>query len=653
VGFMKRRHPLLLACLLVALAAVVFSFAPMKRSPVLVAAAWGALVWIACIGLGRLLDAVLGVRSAYALTGAKGLAILLALGGPIVATGTLTPQRAHVLVLAGVLSFAWFLLRSRRLNAKVAAGIRFTKAKPWTVVLSSVPLLLGLAAFLSSVLDDAYSAYDDFDAYMPFIKQLLDTGSTLNPFSYRRAASYGGQTFLQALLLAKVEVQHLHVLDRGIAFGAVHMLIASLRTRTLRPHVLVRVAASVFVATADTLSINSAAHGTGLWLFLGLFGCLVLLEERGSWRELIPVSLTAIGLCALRHTFIPVAATMIVFVLLRAAKRSQATTVLREGLTVLGFTLVGLLPWMFALHRSAGAYIFPLQRGFLREALGPQSRLMDLSDRIQFVWDCIAFRAPLMAWPLLLGAALAVCKPFWSATFRGVAVATLGGFLVISLSFTVADPFSINRYAYPFVETAIVASMLAISHGRSSLTLPHRDAETKAKYVLLLLLPLAGVQCGSSRAISLLTTLPHRLETTGFQPGKSVAYARAQGAVPEGAVVAVVVDQPFWLDFKRNTILNLDIPGAMSPPPHMPFFQGSEALRAYLLQQGITHVMCTNPKVSVPYGQAEWTSLLFSDSEQFRLRAAYYLDLNASLAILGTDATVYNSDDLSIIRLQR
>ncbi len=64
-------------------------------------------------------------------------------------------------------------------------------------------------------------------------------------------------------------------------------------------------------------------------------------------------------------------------------------------------------------------------------------------------------------------------------------------------------------------------------------------------------------------------------------------YMVLQASVPEGETILARLNHNYALDFRRNTIYIADYPGGSSLPPGMPFFQGPEALVAYLESQKI------------------------------------------------------------------
>ncbi len=66
-------------------------------------------------------------------------------------------------------------------------------------------------------------------AYRSYIRQFLDTGTLLDGFSFRRVGAYGGQSLLQAFVLALSNRDRVHILDNGICLLLTFGLITGYR----------------------------------------------------------------------------------------------------------------------------------------------------------------------------------------------------------------------------------------------------------------------------------------------------------------------------------------------------------------------------------------------------------------------------------------
>jgi hypothetical protein len=71
-------------------------------------------------------------------------------------------------------------------------------------------------------------------------------------------------------------------------------------------------------------------------------------------------------------------------------------------------------------------------------------------------------------------------------------------------------------------------------------------------------------------------------------------YKQLQVQVPRGEKIFAVVDAPYLLDYNRNTIHNIDMIGFATVPPGMPFGNGPEALKKYLLDLGYKYILCVD-----------------------------------------------------------
>ena len=71
-------------------------------------------------------------------------------------------------------------------------------------------------------------------------------------------------------------------------------------------------------------------------------------------------------------------------------------------------------------------------------------------------------------------------------------------------------------------------------------------------------------------------------------------YKQLQERVPRGERIFSVVDAPYLLDYKRNTIHNVDMIGFATVPPGMPFGKGSAALKDYLTGLGYKYALCVD-----------------------------------------------------------
>ncbi|MDP6786190.1 MAG: hypothetical protein QGI13_03590 [Rhodospirillales bacterium] len=139
---------------------------------------------------------------------------------------------------------------------------------------AAVFVLVRYAAWVHAVDRDCN---DDDIAYFAFVTRLLDTGTLIEPFSLRRlAAGYGGQTFLQSLIVAVGSETNAMLMDRGIAAAVCFGLVLGLFPARRPVHYAFALILTVIVPYPV---LNSASHITGLAMFLTLFRTFLLVGD--------------------------------------------------------------------------------------------------------------------------------------------------------------------------------------------------------------------------------------------------------------------------------------------------------------------------------------------------------------------------------------
>ena len=146
-----------------------------------------------------------------------------------------------------------------------------------------------------------------------------------------------------------------------------------------------------------------------------------------------------------------------------------------------------------------------------------------------------------------------------------------------------------------------------------------------------------------------------------------------------------MLSAPTLLDFKRP-ILILDIPGACSPAPGMPFFRGPAALKSYLQAQKIEYVAysdfeipqclydrgrwrllfggtyvtdpsaphCGVPQPRPPRRLDPMTMITAHPGALWKIQAPYFLDMMANIdALAQSQQLIYCDHGLRLVRLKR
>ncbi|HWO17746.1 MAG TPA: hypothetical protein VNO30_03185 [Kofleriaceae bacterium] len=604
---------------------------------------WGYIV----VRLRQVPDPDFGLRAAW------GAAGYLAVAGVLIAAGLFA--RPQILALAGIgaIGFAWRELLSPAPSwHRVRDGLRYARARPTLAALVGALTLLALYQMIGGVAALDRNPWDDDLAYTPLVKRLLDTGDLVEPFSFRRMGAYGGQTALGALAAARGTLANVHLIDKALCFGLALLLVTGMARERRVPPIWTALLALVLLLLPDT-SINTGAHWTGVALFLALYRTTL----RDRWSL---VGLVGAATCTLRQNYIAVAVLFIALVLaqrLLAARRElpwrQAVSRERvRWMRAAGVGLLAIASWWLAAYLSNGTFLFPYAGGTWNHELSLRPSGMTWARELLYLaWAAIE-TSPIVVMPILFALLACTAEDRPGRPLRALLVAAALGFVALVHSFAGLDPLHLWRYAFGFAValTAIFVIEIGAEHERAA-RLP-----VIGRWLLLAALALQLlVERGAvpKRLVALSRDLREAaaLDRTGDPAARreAVRHAAMQARIPPGARAAVLLDDPAFLDFRRNRIGNLDTPGFASPETsggQLPAFRGAEELREYLVAAGYPYVAFVRTDRSRYFHRRPfWIWRLFNDGELYAIMSAYELDMIDSLAELATTTKVLYDDD--------
>jgi hypothetical protein len=566
---------------------------------------WGILILLSLIGWGSVLNQILFPKQAtdWGQRAAWGMAFSVVVGGVLNLLSCIS--RATVLIYLGLGMTAWAIHslvgRPWRFESTFSRTPDLSPSKTLlvgTALIVTVLALIQYAGSVSVVRHDSPSGFagavrfnqaDDFQAYFVFPEKMLQLGSMgRDPFCARRVeSSLGGQSFLDTFVLSVLSAQHLHMLDPGLALLLIMGLLwGHFKERGTSP--TWSLALLLFFVLIDPPTVNIASLYTGTTLFLSLcrtFAWKALPTSRFLSRTLI-IALLASAICSLKSTFIPACAALLAcsffcYVVGQNSQRDAITETLVNAVLVVAFTL----PWMISMYQSCGTLLYPLLGRGYHEAfhwftvsMGAQLLLKHLTD-VSFV------------------ALSALGIVYLASRRRGIngreavlslLVAAAVGHVVITLA--TGEPQN-SRYSFPFVLAAILILMTEAASRREESG--QKKWEASAPLVAgAVAFFLVGSYWNGSRVLwaECLRGVKQGIDNVPLVSNQEVAaYKNLQQSVPASEVVLARLEQPFLLDFKRNTVFLVDYAVA-SPPPGMPLNQGSEPLARYLNSQSIRYV---------------------------------------------------------------
>jgi hypothetical protein len=592
----------------------------------------GAIILISFAGWGDLARRQLASKADvdWGLRAAWGMAVTVAAGGLLCFLGL---ARAPVLVAwlcGGVALFAQALLFSRHAGAAYAPDELSPGAtRPgWELVLAVG--VVGATAFiyLGAAGHTFPNPSDDWPAYLPLVRKLLQTGTLVEPFSVRRMAAYGGQTLLQALTLVVAKDSQIQIFDGGICLVlTIGLIFGFAREARNVSWTLLLLTASAVLMLPDGRA-NSASEMSGVVGFVTLWRTATLVDRhrlRGP-RPALLIALPAAAVATLRQNYLLTVAIVLVALVLRggAERRGEDSSGDPSGdrsgdprrffwQVALSFAAC-LLPWALLALRSNHTFLFPIIHGNYHPESGGISVPTTWDLRLKVCFSAMFHDEPIHPLPLVLIALPAVATGPNRRASLGLWLGTMVGFAYLCWSLPNCDNYTIARYVFAYVVgLAIVAGLAAAEGGDGAAAHSGRRLTAVGLVATALALQIYGTH---EAAVKGLNAALDRIHSVDPPPAAVVGTPeierRMQAAVPPKAPLLVMIDRPYLLDFARNPIEILDQPGAASPTPGIPFVEGAEKVALYLQAQGIRYVGFVRPDkaVSPLYSRAQWQGML-------------------------------------------
>lgn len=554
------------------------------------------------------------------------MATLCVLGGVLNLAGGVS--RPVVWLVLGVgLAAAWRFARSR-VSVEEARAVLTTARRdlPGTglfVIVFGLVLVQVLASAARPL-----NGHDDHQGYLVFAVRLLDTGSIGDdPFNERRMGAWGGQSFLQTLMLPMVDHENLGALDGGVGWLVfVSLVLSHGRRRRLDARACAALLLCLHAYWPPAVNLSSLV--TGLALFYGL--SYFLTESDTGRRGIIPIVLLVAALVSLKHSMVPGVVLISAALVLGDSSRPVA----RRWMRLVGIALfAGLIsvPWMISMHQSSGTALYPLLGRGVHGFGSPWT----MAPPINLPWSGVTAgfmalviekiaRLPsiLPGLLLLVSAANGVSRELGAA--RRVFLAALTATILLTVS-----AMGLARYSYPFALAAFVC--LAVETLASHDRWKERGARSASSPDLRTLIPVEWRPWIVLAAFAILSwtpdgpTIGKGLRDIGaFRPAGVTSRAvdgihAAQGAVAGGAAVLAVLSRPVALDFTRNEIFVVDHAGSASPPPGFPLAKDAMAIADYLAEVGVRYVMYSYGDEAI-YGRSDVGSRLDLTGTPYRDR---------------------------------
>jgi hypothetical protein len=582
-------------------------------------AGWGALC---ATYVARDERADLGLRLGW------GVACVLAIGAWLLAARLARAPVLAGLVAAGLGAALWDLWRRR---SRVWPGLRgFVEsalAHPATAALAAFVVLLATLRLTAAPFQPGESFHRDDDAvgYMFYPREILQTGSTVQPFSQHHSHSLNGQAFLQALLVLGVREEFAYGLDAGVFLIIALILLVGASSRPWLQRSPIELLPELGFVLLPAVRVNLASVLTGVVGMFTLYRTLVRADGTPSNRTAALAALVAAGTLTLRPFYLPALGLMLAFAYLaplargaagrfdreRAARghgagHGQGRGHMIEALVAVAVFFAALVPWLVVAWRSDATPFFPLIQGnVLRITPREHHTWFDLKVLSRALLDDSGYRTLLVF--VLAGLCLGDATPRRART--GL---VLGAFATLTILVYLGQ--GVIRIDFPryFLPT-FGAIVLAVSAESMALLAERRQGGLELRTLgpgLLVVLATVmnlhesreAIGAAFEDGVEVLRWVGR--ETLAFE-GKDAIYGRMQASAEPGAGILSATPEGYLFDFRRNHVYALDRPGLAAPAPGFPIHGSDEDYVRFLRAHGVRYLAMSAEKMD-PYDMALW-----------------------------------------------
>jgi len=558
------------------------------------------LASISFYGWGRIARRLMRMpNGGWPTTIALGLAGVVFLGGVanlarIAFPATIGAIFAFGLLAAGIFGRAAMRRISFGHGGLLATDVRKSPTK--VLIWGCIGVLLVFQVYTQAS-PSGYNYHDDYQKYFALPVRMIETGTLFgSPLSAVGLETLGGHAFLQGFIVAFLPIRFINSADTvfGLCLCAV-VAIQSLINAPRMTAIAIMAILTVLVVDPNYVNISSLYLSAGFVLSSIVLG----MDEKESNGRAVPnaaaVALLYAAVIASKSSNVMFAGIHLTLLVI-AAMLSEKSLFrgVRWGLLCFVWLIVFLLPWVL-LH-------LPHYKVAIIDPIPPISVPQPPRDESApglFSSEPLMFGGSMIAYTLLSALTCAtavfcvavrkrvdqaVSSRIWWVAAAGIASLVVYVIAVIVLGGNVAGAANTMRYVIPFA-TATAATVLPFAASLISRTY---FADHKPWHHIALaagmLLPLLAFFPSFFDRMDFLFEYGHQVSFRPFSitpaylnycekivhPDTHDTVRQFQNIVPPGEPVIVWIDMPFWLDYSRNPIYDVDVAGLVARWARMP-----------------------------------------------------------------------------------
>jgi len=517
-----------------------------------------------------------------------GLGFVVALGGLL---NLVREIRAGVCIALMVAGVVLAVVKFAQEGVRLSEAWMYLRVRRWAWVVGSICAALLLVRVMGSVHRVGYQYLDDLSEYLTFPKKMLEMHFyARDPFSERRIInSVGPAYFVQALVVSAVPLMHVQMADTALGLCLLAIFLMAVmkewRVGLLVSGVVVALAIGTMQSTFN-LSFTTLPSA----LFVGMVMVAASETQRSNAVMLgVLEGMLVAVMIGLKAVYLPHAAIFCAVLLVVLVWQEGVAFAGRAVVGAVGAFVVVLGPWMVAMRRTSGTYLYPL--------LG-KGYHYDAYRRMESVrggpWPdgtvLLLFAVP----TVLVLLTMVVCRGPQRrlGVVAALAIAASVGSLALVWATGGDSPI---RYNAPSLVPAMLLVLAAIACGSDGA----RRWVGCGVCVVALWIVIEKVDhsltYGPTHAMTEVGAFAHNF-AAGFHrvelpyAADRASYEAVEAAIPAGAITLTTMRTPFFFDFSKREILLAGFPGAASLPPGWPVDGDGDALAAYLLANHVGYL---------------------------------------------------------------
>lgn len=435
---------------------------------------------------------------------------------------------------------------------------------------------------------------DDYQAYFVFPEKMLQTGSLGNDyFSERRLiGSLGGQYFLDTFSLGFLDWRSLQGIDRDVGLLLLlAVVISAFKKIKISKRIKIFFLLCLSVVIPPQVNITALVIPISLFLFflVKYFSAEPGVDEVGFvWRRSAIIALIVFATTALKNSLVPMIGSSFLLYYICMWLKFKDKKIIAEFIFSTLLILFLALPWMIALYNSSGTFFYPLLgAGFSGAVYGNYYSAyaqMNIYNLLTLIIELFNLSFIVLAFLAIYFNQEIYKNKRWLVLFG------LAGVNILISAFSTGT-YGLNRFTFSYVFAFDLFFLLELFKANGG-ELPAAKNNYRFGVAIVLAIILGfGLNNITGNFVPNVKAIGRNFKAEKLVSDKDVAdYLNLQNSIPAGAKIITRLNEPFLLDFKRNTIYIADYPGGASLPPGMPFKQGPEALANYFLSNSIKYI---------------------------------------------------------------